>query len=85
MQRSNDTYTANQVAAGNDNIDAIAVSPARAPSVVTVGASTIADEKAAFSNFGAVLDIFAPGQDIISTWITGPTVGINDTGEEICH
>ncbi|KAK7686101.1 hypothetical protein QCA50_010913 [Cerrena zonata] len=61
------------VAAGNSNVDAGNTSPARAPSAITVGATTIADARASFSNFGAVVDLFAPGQDITSTWIRSPT------------
>lgn len=63
-----------KVAAGNDNKDAATTSPARAPGVIAVGASTIADVRASFSNFGAVVDIFAPGQNIISSWIGSATV-----------
>ncbi|KAI0651894.1 serine protease [Trametes meyenii] len=62
------------VAAGNSNVDAANTSPARAAAAVTVGASTIADARASFSNFGSVVDIFAPGQNIISAWIGGTTV-----------
>ncbi|KAJ3483606.1 hypothetical protein NLI96_g6203 [Meripilus lineatus] len=61
------------VAAGNSNVDAANTSPARAPSAVTVGATTIADARASFSNFGAVVDIFAPGQNVISSWIGSTT------------
>ena len=50
------------VAAGNENNDAAKSSPASAPSVITVAASTIADAKAYFSNWGAVIDIWAPGK-----------------------
>ncbi|KAI0779994.1 serine protease [Fomes fomentarius] len=56
------------VAAGNFNDDANNYSPARAPAVITVGASTIADARASFSNYGSVVDIFAPGQNVISAW-----------------
>jgi len=49
------------VAAGNDDNDAADYSPASTPSAITVGASTIADAKASFSNFGSVVDIWAPG------------------------
>ena len=49
------------VAAGNNNADAANYSPASTPSVITVGASTIADGKASFSNWGSVVDIWAPG------------------------
>ncbi|KAI9375762.1 peptidase S8/S53 domain-containing protein [Aspergillus egyptiacus] len=57
------------VAAGNDNTDACSYSPAAAELAVTVGASTIADERAYFSNYGKCTDIFAPGLNILSTWI----------------
>lgn len=57
------------VAAGNDNADACNYSPAAAENAVTVGASTLADERAYFSNFGKCTDIFAPGLNILSTWI----------------
>jgi cerevisin len=40
------------VAAGNENEDACNMSPAASEKAVTVGASTPADERAAFSNFG---------------------------------
>jgi cerevisin len=54
------------VAAGNENQDAKNSSPARAPTAITVGASTINDVRADFSNFGSVVDIFAPGEAITS-------------------
>lgn len=57
------------VAAGNDNADACNYSPAAAEKAVTVGASTLADERAYFSNFGKCTDIFAPGLNILSTWV----------------
>lgn len=61
------------VAAGNEAADANTSSPARAPAVITVGASTINDTIASFSNFGAGVDIFAPGQAVISTFIGSTT------------
>ncbi|CDO71600.1 hypothetical protein BN946_scf184911.g70 [Trametes cinnabarina] len=64
------------VAAGNDGTDAGSTSPARATAVVTVGASTIADARASFSNYGSVVDIFAPGQNVISSWIGSTTVSV---------
>ncbi|CAI7654053.1 unnamed protein product [Penicillium discolor] len=57
------------VAAGNDNADACNYSPAAAEKAVTVGASTLADERAYFSNYGKCTDIFAPGLNILSTWV----------------
>lgn len=57
------------VAAGNDATDACEYSPAGSEKAITVGASTIRDGVAYFSNHGACVDIFAPGLDITSTWI----------------
>ncbi|KAJ2915902.1 hypothetical protein MD484_g4494, partial [Candolleomyces efflorescens] len=56
------------VAAGNSNVNAQNTSPARVQSLITVGASNIADAKANFSNYGPVVDVFAPGQNVISAW-----------------
>src|SRR5690242_8785505 len=61
------------VAAGNSNTDACTSSPARAANAITVGATTQTDARASFSNFGTCLDIFAPGQSIVSAWITSTT------------
>jgi cerevisin len=43
---------------------------------VTVGASTIGDERAYFSNWGTCVDVFAPGLSILSTW-TGSKTATN--------
>jgi cerevisin len=64
------------VAAGNDNRDACNYSPAGAEKAVTVGASTIGDERAYFSNWGKCVDVFAPGLNILSTW-TGSKTATN--------
>ena len=61
-------------AAGNSNSDACTTSPAgNKPSGLTVGATTITDARASYSNFGACLDLFAPGSDIVSAGTTSPT------------
>lgn len=61
-------------------VDASTVSPARATSANTVGASNIADRRWASSNFSAVLNIFALGENInmatigdknATTWASG--------------
>lgn len=61
------------VAAGNENQDACNTSPASAENAVTVGASTISDARAYFSNYGKCVDIFAPGLNILSTYIGSNT------------
>ncbi|MFG2192435.1 S8 family peptidase [Streptomyces sp. NPDC048639] len=58
------------VAAGNWSADAEGYSPARVPEAITVGSTTNADGRSYFSNFGARLDIFAPGSDITGAWNT---------------
>lgn len=61
------------VAAGNENQDAANTSPASAELAITVGASTISDARAYFSNYGSTVDIFAPGLNILSTYIGSET------------
>ncbi|KXH68851.1 subtilase [Colletotrichum salicis] len=62
------------VAAGNENQDAANTSPASAANAITVGAIDARnDRKASFSNFGTVVDIFAPGVNILSVGITSDT------------
>ena len=58
------------VAAGNDNKDACNYSPAASEEALTVGASTLQDSRAYFSNIGECVDVFAPGLNILSTWNT---------------
>ena len=61
------------VAAGNSNVNASNSSPARVAAAITVGSSTINDARSSFSNFGSVVDIFAPGSSILSAWRTSDT------------
>lgn len=68
------------VAAGNDNADAADYSPASAKNAITVGATDDADNRAEFSNYGAVLDVFAPGVDIKSAWIGGKSASNTISG-----
>nr|WSW66071.1 S8 family peptidase [Streptomyces sp. NBC_00995] len=56
------------VAAGNESSDAGGGSPSRVPEAITVASSTVDDEQSSFSNYGSVVDIYAPGSDITSSW-----------------
>jgi subtilisin family serine protease len=53
-------------AAGNDGRDVKDYSPASLENVITVAATDPQDKRAGFSNFGAAVDIAAPGVDILS-------------------
>jgi len=64
------------VAAGNENQNACNVSPARATSALTVGATTNTDARSSFSNFGTCVVVFAPGSSILGAWI-GSTTATN--------
>lgn len=56
------------VAAGNSDADACSASPAREDSAITVGSTDRDDSRSSFSNFGACVDLFAPGGGITSAW-----------------
>ncbi|MFF3327756.1 S8 family peptidase [Streptomyces sp. NPDC002889] len=61
------------IAAGNEGVDASSSSPARVTQAITVGATSNTDAKASWSNYGRVLDIFAPGVSITAGWNTNDT------------
>ena len=89
------------VAAGNSAKDASAFSPANHPDVITVSAIADSDGKcggqgsdtkygaddtfASFSNFGSLIEIAAPGVDILSTWNDGGTHTISGTSMASPH
>ncbi|KAG9120599.1 subtilisin-like serine protease [Ceratobasidium sp. 392] len=64
------------IAAGNSNVDASTTSPARVAAANTVGAVDSSNKKASFSNYGSILDVWAPGVNILSAWI-GSTTATN--------
>lgn len=61
------------VAAGNENQDACNTSPAGAEGAITVGATSINDDRAYFSNYGKCVDIFAPGVNVQSVGTYSPS------------
>jgi subtilisin family serine protease/Tol biopolymer transport system component len=84
-------------AAGNGGVPLEqGVYPANLPNVIAVGATTHADERASFSNFGGPLDLVAPGggdtepaaavepqQSILSLWAKDSDLGTSCREE--CH
>ncbi|RAY13637.1 S8 family peptidase [Actinomadura craniellae] len=64
-------------AAGNGDtrgagVDACTQSPAGAAQVMTVGATTSADRRPAWSNHGRCVDVHAPGSAVLSAYPTAP-------------
>lgn len=72
------------VAAGNETMDAKYSEPANCQNVITVAAVDQNANGSWFSNFGAKVDIAAPGESIISTnnaGVTAPTTDILAIGD----
>jgi subtilisin family serine protease len=61
------------VAAGNSSADVATRSPADVAEAIVVGATDVNDGFASISNFGAGVDVLAPGVDITSSWNTSTT------------
>jgi subtilisin family serine protease len=61
------------LAAGGSNTDPKNTSPQRVAEAICVGALTSTDTKASSSNYGPLVDLYAPGVSIPSTWNTNDT------------
>ncbi|KAI6906838.1 hypothetical protein KC318_g5184 [Hortaea werneckii] len=63
------------VAAGNAHEDACGTSPSdsggRGGPAITVGSVGMEGRQSSFSNWGDCVDVYAPGEEIISSWIGG--------------
>jgi len=73
------------VAAGNSSKNACFGSPARVASAITVAATGRADVQSPFSNYGNCVDVFAPGQDIRSSWLFGGYRSLDGTSMAAPH
>ncbi|CAG8064206.1 unnamed protein product, partial [Penicillium nalgiovense] len=73
------------VAAGNEAQDASNSSPASAPNVCTIAASTSSDRSASFSNFGSVVDLYAPGESITAAYPGGGSKTLSGTSMAAPH
>jgi subtilisin family serine protease len=73
------------VAAGNSGADASTFSPASAPSACTVGATDSSDGFASFSNYGSLVDVNAPGVDVLSAYPGDTTDTLSGTSMASPH
>ena len=71
------------IASGNDAADACGYTPARTSSAITVGASDETDLRARYSNYGACVDMFAPGNLVISDWASSDSATANLSGSSM--
>lgn len=71
------------VAAGNSASDACETSPARLSSVIAVGATTSADALWSASSFGPCVALYAPGENVTSSFIGSDTDSLAMTGTSI--
>lgn len=61
------------IAAGNDNTNVSNASPANCNNVIAVASITSTGARSSFSNYGSLIDIAAPGSNILSTLNSGAT------------
>jgi subtilisin family serine protease len=73
------------VSAGNDSVDACAQSPASAAGTFTVAASDRSDYRASFTNYGACVDGYAPGVNVLSAGLGGGSTFKNGTSMASPH
>jgi subtilisin len=101
VRRATDAGIVVVVAAGNASADAAGTTPANAPTAITVSAITDLDGEpgglasdtcsgsddtfATYSNFGAVVDLAAPGSCIVSTRNGGGTTSLSGTSMASPH
>jgi subtilisin family serine protease len=71
------------VAAGGSATDAGNFSPARVTEALTIGASDMRDCLSSSTNRGAVVDMFAPGVNIVGPWTTGDSAFVTLSGSSV--
>ncbi|GAX22254.1 serine protease [Fistulifera solaris] len=80
VERCNSSGVIFITSAGNSKGDSCSFSPGATAGSIAVGATKKDDSMAPFSNFGACVDIFAPGSEIQSVGITSTTATASKSG-----
>lgn len=70
---------------GNDGKRRSVDYPARYPQTISVGATTRLRRVAPFSNRGAYIDVYAPGDKIVSAWLQGKYHEMSGTSMATSH
>lgn len=70
---------------GNDGKRMSVDYPARYPQTIAVGATTKLRRVAPFSNRGSYIDVYAPGEKIVSTWLKGKYNEMSGTSMATSH
>jgi subtilisin family serine protease len=73
------------VAAGNSGDNAILFSPAHVTEAITVGAYDIMNRMPSWSNYGSVVDVLAPGVNILTTYLRKKTAVVSGTSFSAPH
>jgi len=73
------------VAAGNSGTNANGFSPAHVSAAITVAAYDNTNRLASWSNYGSIVDIGAPGVNIVSTWPNNSTQTLSGTSMATPH
>jgi subtilisin family serine protease len=73
------------VAAGNDAVDAALVTPAHTDEALTVGSYGMSNAFSTFSNFGAAVDVLAPGEKVLTTYGKSSTASADGTSFSAPH
>jgi subtilisin family serine protease len=85
---SSEDHIEERIAAGNDGKNACNYSPARAGGhngVVTTAATDSSNKETSWSNYGACVDLWAPGASILSTRKGGGTTTMSGTSMAAPH
>jgi subtilisin family serine protease len=80
VQRASGAGVTIVVAAGNDGKDACTTSPAHDADVIAVASTDQTNRRAAESNWGPCIALFAPGVSILSAWNASDDATAHDSG-----